>query len=1006
MNETRLDFASFFEELHGHPPYDWQHRLAENAIEGDWPGAVDLPTGSGKTACIDIAVFALAAQADRSPAERSAPRRIFFSVNRRVIVDEAFERSRRIANALWIAEQSDAGDKPALRQVAANLRRIAGTEPEDPAPPLDVLELRGGIYRDNRWARSVVQPTVVCTTPDQLGSRLLFRGYGVSSKAAPIPAALIAYDSLLFLDEAHISEPFRQTLENVSRFVDPTKWAERDIGVPPFTVVPMTATPNEAMQSRGVVRLGEADRANDRLKRRLEASKPATLRPPSKNLQKDVVSEATELLNNGPAAIGIIVNRVATAREIFATLEALPKETGNKKSKKPSLPEGTAIELVIGATRPIDRDDQARRLRALVGGIERPDKSEVSSIVVATQCLEVGADYDFDVLLTECASLDALRQRFGRLNRGGRPVEARASIFIYQKDVKAEDKLKDDKPLDPIYGNALARTWNWLTEAKSEADQVDFGIDAFTRLLKQSDDSGRIPAAQLPPSALLDAPVMMPAYVDLWCQTEPTPEPDPDVALFIHGPQETEPDVAVCWRADLINEDGSGPKNWCDTVALLPPTSAECLRLPISRVRRWLDGALDQVNQYADTLGQPEPDDGSKETKGDRPPLGVLWKGKRDSTLLSEPADLKPGSTLVLPADMENSAWLGHLPDWEQVQNEGETRTRIRDRAEQAFRTAKNRAAVRLHPALRHLYPADAPAIEALFQAASRHLHEKLSNDDWQGFIDAAADKHAEFSAFASLGNPRIELYPDRKGVVLYARNRLDPHHGQTLPTLDDEEDETSRNQLGEISLKDHTAHVVAEIEQTLALVGQSLPHELFGNAAKWHDLGKADERFQAMLWRGDRTDACLRAGTSARILAKSDGVPLSRTAIKDAYRRAGLPWGFRHEMLSMQLVEAHGLAAGEGDPELTLHLIAAHHGYARPFAPVVPDEELPAVRVDDVALTAAQRSELIPAHRLDSGVGERFWRLTRRYGWWGLAYLEALLRLADQRASAKEDNA
>jgi hypothetical protein len=76
------------------------------------------------------------------------------------------------------------------------------------------------------------------------------------------------------------------------------------------------------------------------------------------------------------------------------------------------------------------------------------------------------------------------------------------------------------------------------------------------------------------------------------------------------------------------------------------------------------------------------------------------------------------------------------------------------------------------------------------------------------------------------------------------------------------------------------------------------------------------------------------------------------------------------------------------------------HHllGVAQLGAPL----KILAFQISRVTLSEVERRTMTPAHRVDSGVSERFWRLTRRYGWWGLAYLEAVFRLSDWEASRR----
>jgi CRISPR-associated endonuclease/helicase Cas3 len=151
-----------------------------------------------------------------------------------------------------------------------------------------------------------------------------------------------------------------------------------------------------------------------------------------------------------------------------------------------------------------------------------------------------------------------------------------------------------------------------------------------------------------------------------------------------------------------------------------------------------------------------------------------------------------------------------------------------------------------------------------------------------------------------------------------------------------------------------------------------------------------------------------LRGGTSAdpsAPLAKSPDTPRSREQARAIRAAAGLPDDFRHEMLSVQLAEKH-VSNGLSNEHraLLLHLIASHHGHARPFAPVCQDVNPPRIDGSHAATTLALSTEertALPPHRLDSGIAERFWHLTRRFGWWGLGYHEAILRLADWHASA-----
>lgn len=139
--------------------------------------------------------------------------------------------------------------------------------------------------------------------------------------------------------------------------------------------------------------------------------------------------------------------------------------------------------------------------------------------------------------------------------------------------------------------------------------------------------------------------------------------------------------------------------------------------------------------------------------------------------------------------------------------------------------------------------------------------------------------------------------------------------------------------------------------------------------AAKCHDLGKRRKQFQTVLGN---------ARWPGRVLAKS-GKKGGRIAEK-----------YRHEFGSLlDAVDDEAFCALKEEwKAFVLHVIATHHGRGRPHFPA------------DEAFDPEPRGRDVPAVARE--VPQRFGRLQRQYGRWGLAYLESLLRAADYAASAK----
>jgi CRISPR-associated endonuclease/helicase Cas3 len=524
----------------GHPPYPYQEALVSGA---DWPLVLEVPTGMGKTAAVVLGWIWRRRFA--SPECRAdTPRRLIYCLPQRTLVRQT------MANIESWLQQVGLGPHGSQRNETLDTSH-------EPSVDAKHLEIADGVSDGRRESRSAwipvygllggdvagefdVEPeydAILVGTQDQLLSRALFRGYGLSRSRWPMHAAFVNNDCLWVVDEPQLMSTGLATTAQLQAFRDgfgtygpaKTLWMSATFREEWLATVDYTQT----VASSTILRLSAEDKicAGDKL----EADKPCTMAP-----IKVAAGEASGkglaayverlrdfvLVNHRPETVTLVIcNRVQRAQDLYVALE----KAGRPKEQ---------MVLVHSRFRMEDRDGLNAVLRDLSGR---------DVIVVATQAVEAGIDMSAETLITELAPWTSMVQRFGRCNRYG---ECRhPSVHIVDVELHAD-------ACSPYQVADVQEARNKLVNLRNvrivDLPPVDGGADA-TKVIRRKD------------------------LLQLFDTSPDLSGLDIDISPYIRDAEDA--DVQVYWR--LFSEDSPSPE-------MSRPSGREICRVSRSMFREYL----------------------------------------------------------------------------------------------------------------------------------------------------------------------------------------------------------------------------------------------------------------------------------------------------------------------------------------------------------------------------------------------------------------------------------
>jgi CRISPR-associated endonuclease/helicase Cas3 len=593
-------------------------------------------------------------------------------------------------------------------------------------------------------------------------------------------------------------------------------------------------------------------------------------------------------------------------------------------------------EVLTGTMRGKERESLIRKdvFGRFLPATSRPEGAEPltagTCYLVATSAGEVGVNISAADLICDLSTYESMAQRLGRVNRFGefKGDEASTITVVHPEEIKNPEP--DQKGYDPVEA-ARSRTLDLLRQLNGDA------CPEALRRLKQQTGTEAVLAAFTPEPTIRPATDIL---FDAWAMTSIRDvfPGRPPIAPYLHGEAEWQPpETQVAWRGevDIIRDGLEEIYVPAELLAEFPLKPHELLRDRSNRVRA-------ELQKMADRLGEE-----ANETR--------LWVVANDGSVRSESLslltdkdheDILHDATLLLPPRLGGLSTAGLL-DGKATPPE----------------------------------PAETLDVAGIFvEPHQRPLRIRIRRDDLEdipeGFVvkvvidteitveDASADTDDEATS------PRARYWLWLEAV---SGSGTDSTQSKDAVLLDA-----------------HVADVVGHAKNIATKL--ALPESLRRCvilAARIHDLGKRRRHWQRGIGNHD----------PAVYYAKSGKLPGPTKCLRP---RPGLD-PYRHEFGSLldvkiserlqrqdATIRQEFAALSTDEKDVVLHLVAAHHGRARPHFPTAPADETfdPESGYDEALSVAAEAPQ-------------RFARIQRRFGRWGLAYLESLLRAADYAASA-----